>query len=114
MATKKGKQPTLLSVLSKDSSPTMVLESATKKVVRKVKPVAKGQTTLVSESVEAPSVTPTEETPLTSEDPDVAAFYASRSPAELRAHVLAVEKLATSYDVRRTRGFLEWQKTRAK
>jgi hypothetical protein len=114
MATKKVKQPTLFSVLSKDSSPTMVLESATKKVVRKVKPVAKGQSTLVAESVEMPEEATLEESPLTSEDPDVAAFYASRTPAELRAHTLAVEKLATSYNVRRTRGFLEWQKTRAK
>jgi hypothetical protein len=114
MATKKVKQPTLLSVLSKDSSPTLVLESVTKKVVRKVKPVAKGQTTLVAESATETVEAPLEESPLTSEDPDVAAFYASRTPAELRAHTLATEKLATSYNVRRTRGFLEWQKMRAK
>ena len=113
MATKKVKQPTLLSVLSKDSSPTLVLESATKKVVRKVKPVAKGQTTLVADLVTTEEA-PLEESPLTSEDPDVVAFYASRTPAELRAHTLATEKLATSYNVRRTRGFLEWQKMRAK
>ncbi len=49
---------------------------------------------------------------LTSEDPVVAAFYKSLSPAEMIAHRIATVKLGTSYDVTRTRGFLAWSKTR--
>ena len=45
---------------------------------------------------------------LVSEDPEVRAFYSQLKPAELIAHRIAVDKLGTSYDVRRTHGFLKW------
>lgn len=47
---------------------------------------------------------------LTSENPQVQAFYDSLSPNEVIAHSIAVEKLGTSYDVTRTHGFLKWSK----
>jgi hypothetical protein len=50
--------------------------------------------------------------PLTSTDPEVQAFYDSLTPYERVAHTLATTGLGTSYDVRRTHGFLRWQKTR--
>jgi hypothetical protein len=49
---------------------------------------------------------------LTSEDPTVAAFYKSLTPAEMTAHRIATVKLGTSYDVTRTRGFMAWSKAR--
>jgi len=49
---------------------------------------------------------------LTSDDPIVAAFYKTLTPAEMTAHRIATTKLGTSYDVTRTRGFLAWSKTR--
>lgn len=45
-------------------------------------------------------------------DPLVAEFYASLGPKERIAHTIAVEKLGTSYDVKRTHGFLKWLKAR--
>ena len=58
----------------------------------------------------APTLSETLSTPLLSEDPRVAAFYAQVSPREQIAHKIAVEKLGTSYDVTRTHGFLKWLK----
>jgi len=113
---KQLKQTTLQSLLSNDSAPTVVAESAPKRIVRKIRPVAKGQTTLATtaEAAEAPK----EDSilSLTSEDPEVAAFYKSLSPSEMRTHVLAKTSplgLGTSYDVRGTHGFLKWKKARA-
>jgi hypothetical protein len=51
---------------------------------------------------------------LKSDDPIIQAFYDSLTPNERIAHEFAVEKLGTSYDVTRTRGFLKWRDTRAK
>lgn len=45
-------------------------------------------------------------------DPLVCEFYASLGPKERIAHTIAVDKLGTSYDVRRTHGFLKWLKTK--
>jgi hypothetical protein len=45
---------------------------------------------------------------LTSDDPRVQAFYDSLGPREIVAHMIAIEKLGTSYDVTRTHGFLRW------
>jgi len=46
---------------------------------------------------------------LRSTDPDVQAFYDSLTPYERIAHTIAVDKLGTSYTVRRTHGFLKWK-----
>ena len=48
-------------------------------------------------------------TKLMSEKPEVQNFYNSLQPAEIIAHTIAIEKLGTSYDVERTRGFVEWK-----
>ena len=99
-----SKQPNILSMFAAAAaSPT----TSTKKILptkSAAKPVV--STESASVSVEKPS-------DLTSEDPRVAAFYASLSPAEMTAHRIATVKLGTSYDVTRTRGFLAWSKTRA-
>ena len=41
-------------------------------------------------------------------DPQIIAFMASLTPNERVAHKIAVEKLGTSYDIRRTHGFVRW------
>jgi hypothetical protein len=46
-------------------------------------------------------------------DPQISAFMASLTPNERVAHKIAVEKLGTSYDIRRTHGFLRWSATKA-
>ncbi len=51
---------------------------------------------------------------LKSADPVIQAFYDNLSPHERIAHEIAVEKLGTSYDVTRTRGFLKWNEARTK
>ena len=51
---------------------------------------------------------------LSSTDPIINEFYESLTPYERVAHELAVEKLGTSYDVTRTRGFQKWYGARAK
>ena len=48
------------------------------------------------------------ETSTASEDEHIAAFYASLSPNERKAHEIAARSLGTSYDVRRTHGFTRW------
>ena len=50
---------------------------------------------------------------LTSDDKEVQAFYDSLPPTEAIAHRIAITHLDTSYDVRRTNGFIKWQKARA-
>ncbi len=45
------------------------------------------------------------------EDKQIRAFMASLTPNERIAHMLATELLGTSYDVRRTHGFVRWSKT---
>jgi len=108
-------QQTLQSLLSNDSAPTVVAESAPKRIIRKIRPVAKGQTTL---SIATASLeTPKEEhvSAMSSEDLEVETFYKSLTPSEMRVHVLASSPtgLGTSYDVRGTHGFLKWKKARA-
>lgn len=51
---------------------------------------------------------------LKSVDHVIQAFYDSLIPHERIAHEIAVEKLGTSYDVTRTRGFQKWYTARAK
>ena len=46
-------------------------------------------------------------------DPDIGAFMASLTPNERIAHTIAVEKLGTSYDIRRTHGFVRWSQAKA-
>jgi hypothetical protein len=41
-------------------------------------------------------------------DPQIIGFMASLTPNERVAHKIAVEKLGTSYDIRRTHGFVRW------
>ena len=41
-------------------------------------------------------------------DPQIVGFMASLTPNERVAHKIAVEKLGTSYDIRRTHGFVRW------
>ena len=50
--------------------------------------------------------------PLRSEIPLVQTFYDQLSENERLAHVIAVEKLGTSYDVTRTHGYQKWLKNR--
>lgn len=45
-------------------------------------------------------------------DKDLAAFYASLTPNERKAHAIAVTDLGTSYNVRATHGFVRWSKHR--
>ena len=47
-------------------------------------------------------------------DPDIAAFMASLTSNERIAHTIAVEKLGTSYDIRRTHGFVRWSAAQSK
>ena len=47
-------------------------------------------------------------------DPQIVAFMASLTPNERIAHKIAVEKLGTSYDIRRTHGFVRWSATQPK
>lgn len=83
--------------------------------------VAKAQGTLVTlfakpasaaagESVAAVKATSSR---LTSPDAEVQAYYDTLPPSEATAHRIAITHLDTSYDVRRTNGFLKWQKARA-
>ncbi len=51
---------------------------------------------------------------LTSDDPDISAFYAQLSEKERLAHAIAVVKLGTSYDVVRTHGYLKWLRNKTK
>ena len=60
------------------------------------------QTTTTTTSVTSTDV-------LCSTDPETQAFYDSLTPSERIAHTVAVEKLGTSYTVRRTHGFLKWK-----
>lgn len=48
---------------------------------------------------------------LTSSDPDVQKFYDQLTPQEQIAHTVAIDKLGTSYNVRRTHGFNKWLKS---
>jgi hypothetical protein len=48
---------------------------------------------------------------LTSDDPEIQAFYNQLTDKERIAHSIAVDKLGTSYDVSRTHGFLKWKKS---
>ena len=41
-------------------------------------------------------------------DPTISAFMKSLTPSEHIAHKIAVDKLGTSYDIRRTHGFVRW------
>lgn len=64
-----------------------------------------------TKAVECPQPTSHVDTSrLTSEDPEVAAFYAQLSPRERIAHTIAIDKLGTSYDVTRTHAFVKWTK----
>jgi hypothetical protein len=47
---------------------------------------------------------------LHSDIPEVMQFYSQLSEREKMAHIIAVEKLGTSYDVIRTHGFQKWKR----
>jgi hypothetical protein len=47
-------------------------------------------------------------------DPQITAFMASLTPSEQIAHTIAKDKLGTSYDIRRTHGFVRWSASKAK
>ena len=47
-------------------------------------------------------------------DPQIISFMASLSANERVAHKIAVEKLGTSYDIRRTHGFMRWSAAQSK
>ena len=51
------------------------------------------------------------QTPKETDDAQVQAFRASLTPNERVAHTLAAELLGTSYDIRRTHGFVRWLKS---
>ena len=55
-----------------------------------------------------PSPMQTEKKAEAATDPQIVAFMASLTPSERIAHKIAVEKLGTSYDIRRTHGFVRW------
>lgn len=48
---------------------------------------------------------------LTSSDAEVQQFYDQLTPQEQIAHTVAIDKLGTSYNVRRTHGFNKWLKS---
>lgn len=48
---------------------------------------------------------------LTSSDPEVQQFYDQLTSQEQIAHIVAIDKLGTSYNVRRTHGFNKWLKS---
>ena len=48
---------------------------------------------------------------LLSENAEIQAFYKSLNKAEQIAHMIAKEKLGTSYDVQRTHGYIQWKKS---
>ena len=73
---------------------------------------AKSKPKILTTVIPTIAVPATEVKKLTSTDPIVQAFYDSLSPGEIIAHTIAIEKLGTSYDVTRIRGFLAWKKTR--
>lgn len=75
------------------------LFSACKGVQKTEKKVAKASAKSVLEPADM----------LCSDDPEVQAFYRDLTPYERIAHTVAVEKLGTSYTVRRTHGFLKWK-----
>ena len=63
------------------------------------------QKTVTSEKISKPANI------LTSSDPEVQQFYHQLTPQEQIAHTVAIEKLGTSYNVRRTHGFNKWLKS---
>lgn len=75
----------------------------------RVKP---SQTSTVVDAATAPdaSIPHIDTSHLTSQDPDVSAFYAQLNHYERIAHTIAIDKLGTSYDVTRTHSFLKWKK----
>lgn len=137
MSTKKpgkgGKeQETLVSLFSKPAVVSKPKATAPSRVVledaevhapglsmKKPVKLAKGQETLLalfSKPTDTPVTTTAAVTDrLTSTDAEVQAFYDSLTPRETIAHRIALtpKGLGTSYDVRRTNGFLKWQKARA-
>jgi len=48
---------------------------------------------------------------LTSNDPEVQRFYNQLTLQERITHTVAIDKLGTSYNVRRTHGFNKWLNT---
>lgn len=95
MPPKAKNQLTLTSLFSKDV---------------KVPPVGVKETETKTKTVTEP-VTETVTETKTAEDKEVAAFYASLTPNEKKAHDIAITFLRTSYDVRRTHGFNRWLTT---
>ena len=61
--------------------------------------------------IRQPTTEPLLESQEPHEDKQIQAFMASLTPNERIAHQLATELLGTSYDVRRTHGFVRWMKT---
>lgn len=77
------------------------------------KPLPKNQSSIDALFKKAEPATnkqkPTSE--LMSETPEIQAFYNSLNKAEQIAHLIAFEKLGTSYDVARTHGYIKWKKS---
>jgi hypothetical protein len=63
------------------------------------------QKTVTSEKISKPTNI------LRSSDAEVQQFYDQLTPQEQIAHTVAIEKLGTSYNVRRTHGFNKWLKS---
>ena len=63
------------------------------------------QKTVISEKINKPTNI------LTSSDSEVQQFYDQLTPQEQIAHTVAIDKLGTSYNVRRTHGFNKWLKS---
>ena len=93
------------------------LTSLFSKAVKAAKTVAAKTETTVAETTVATAVA-AETTVATAvaekadADKDLAAFYASLTPNERKAHAIAVTDLGTSYNVRATHGFVRWSKHR--
>ena len=78
------------------------------------KPLPKNQTSIESlfgKPTQNPQSQLAQTQDLLSEIPEVQAFYKSLNKAEQVAHSIAKEKLGTSYDVRRTHGYIKWKKS---
>ena len=97
--------PKQLTTLTSLFSKAVKAPTATKTVATTEKTVA----TTVPETTTTPPLNADAEADA---DKDLAAFYASLTPNERKAHAIAVTDLGTSYNVRATHGFIRWSKHR--
>jgi hypothetical protein len=92
--------------------PPKQLTTLTSLFSKAVKAPTAAKTVAATEKTVATTVPETTTTVPQNADKDLAAFYASLTPNERKAHAIAVIDLGTSYNVRATHGFVRWSKHR--